>query len=71
MSLKMQWYCVVCEVIISVKYIDPNHEMIHSFSLTVSELQGEQGVSLVRHSFSVYTVRKGVIWWTNLLNKCV
>lgn len=33
--------------------------MIHSFSLTVSELQGEQGVSLVRHSFSgfgVYTV---------------
>lgn len=61
MSLKMQWYCVVCEVIISVKYIDPNHEMIHSFSLTVSELQGEEGVSLVRHSFSgfgVYTVRK-------------
>lgn len=25
--------------------------MIHSFSLTVSELQGEQGVSLVRHSW--------------------
>lgn len=48
MSLKMQWYCVVCEVIISVKYIDPNHEMIHSFSLTVSELQGEQGVYTVR-----------------------